>query len=197
MQPVMASFCDHPNLGFRIRTGSLSTSREGGGGNRPSLGRTGSISVELLLNLPIWLILIFGTIEFGTVLSRLQQVSLASRVGAEAASRIASLGTGDCMPDEVASAVARQLAGAGIGCAKVILEHNVAGTAAAIGSGADWGARPATALPDVGTYVRVTVLVRWTELAPRLLERIAPSLSAQVLGQSTTRRYQPPSREAS
>jgi len=159
--------------------------------------RRGSISVELLLNIPIWLMLIFGMVEFGSVLTRLQQVALASRVGAEAAARSSALGTSNEVPAEVVEAVQHQLAGAGIGSAEVILEHNVGGTSARLASSQQSTSRPTAATTGLGTFVRVTVLVRWKELTPRLLERIAPSLSSQVLGQSTTQRYQRSSREAS
>jgi Flp pilus assembly protein TadG len=158
--------------------------------------RRGSISVELLLNIPIWILLIFGMVEFGSVLTRLQQVAFASRVGAATAARLVGLNASDHVPAAVLEAVNRQLAGAGIGAAEVILEHNVGGTAVELTSGRTAVSRPTTPLPDLGTFVRVTVLVRWKELTPRLLERIAPQLSSQILGQSTTRRYQRSTGEA-
>jgi Flp pilus assembly protein TadG len=194
----MAASCDQ-RIQIRLRAETLtrSPSKRWERAQGRATGRSGSISVELLLNIPVWLMLLFGTVEFGSVLTQLAQVSLASRVGAEVASRSVGLGASDCVPDEVAKAVARQLAGAGIGCAKVILEHNLGGAPAALVSGTQAGTPPKTALPNMGTYVRVTVLVRWKELTPRLLEWIAPGLSAQFLAQSTTRRYQLPSREAS
>jgi Flp pilus assembly protein TadG len=158
--------------------------------------RRGSISVELLLNIPIWFTLIFGMVEFGSVLTRMQQVALASRVGAEAAARIAGLEASSQVPPAVVEAVQRQLAGAGISNAEVILEHNVSGTSVSLAS-PQTASRPTASPAGLGTFVRVTVLVRWKELTPRLLERIAPGLSSQILGQSTTRRYQRSSREAS
>ena len=47
--------------------------------------RRGTITIELLLNLPIWLLAILALVEFGEVAADLQSVSMASRVGAEEA----------------------------------------------------------------------------------------------------------------
>ena len=88
----------------------------------------GTIAVELLLNLPIWLILLLATVEFGLLAANLQQVSLASRIGAEEASRIQSLSPEGEVPGGIQTAIQRTLAGAGVSCSNVILQHNVGGT---------------------------------------------------------------------
>jgi len=164
---------------------------------QPEHVRRGSISVELLLNLPIWLMLLLGTVEFGSVLTHLAQVSLASRVGADAASRVMGLANRDEVPEQVLAAVGRQLAASGIACGEVILEHNVGGRSRVLASDQRKWKSGATGLPEAGTYVRVTVRVPWKALGPRLLERILPGVSSQVLSESTTRRYQVACAEAS
>ena len=40
------------------------------------------MTLELILNLPVWIIVLLAVIQFGQLLSNLQQVALASRVGA-------------------------------------------------------------------------------------------------------------------
>jgi hypothetical protein len=56
--------------------------------------------------------------------------------------------------------------------------------------GCDCPAPPPAGLPVAGTYVRVTVYVRLTELAPNLLKPFGMDLSERFLGNSTTFRYE-------
>jgi Flp pilus assembly protein TadG len=163
--------------------------------NRPNR-RRGSVTLELLLNLPIWLLALFGTIEFGQILSNMQHVSLASRVGAEEAAQTASLPPSGDVPDNVLAAIERQLGAVGIAPAKVILEHNSGGTAVALVSGTGRGDPPDTPLPTLGTYVRVTVFARMGQLGPRLLDQFGVDVGSRVLGESTTFYYQANSAEA-
>lgn len=119
--------------------------------------RSGTATAELLLNLPIWLIVLFVTAQFGRSLSDNQQISLASRVGAREAAHTANLPETGQVPDNVVQAIGRQLYNAGITCSKVMLEHNLRGVDATLVSGGDASGRPSTPLPEMGKYVRVTV----------------------------------------
>jgi len=113
--------------------------------------------MELLLNLPIWLIMIVATVKFGGAMSDKQQISLASRVGArEAAQTVGLPNTGE-VPPNIVQAIQRQLHNAGLACSKVILEHNVGAANATLVSGGDARGRPNIPLPSLGLYVRVTV----------------------------------------
>jgi Flp pilus assembly protein TadG len=151
----------------------------------------GTIAVELLLNLPIWLILLLATVEFGELTANLQQVSLACRIGAEEASRTPSLPTKGEVPATIQTAIQRTLAGAGVCCSNVILQHNLGGTPVTLVSGDGSGGPPSIALPEMGTYVRVTAVARATQIAPNLLDFFGLKFSSTFLAQSATFRYGP------
>ena len=93
------------------------------------------------------------------------------------------------MPSNIVDAIEHQLASSGIRCSKVILQHNAAGTPVTLSSGEGHGAAPSAPLPSLGTYVRVTVFARVTDLTPNLLSRVGLDLSSSFLDQSTTFRY--------
>ena len=160
----------------------------------PPKRRCGVITLELLLNLPIWLIMVFAVAEFGRLSSHAQQISLASRVGAEEAARTPDLPATGTVPDNICIAVVNQLQSAGLRCSMLIVEHNTSGQPATLVSGGGLGAPPLTPLPSVGTYVRVSVFIRGTDLAPNLLKHVGFDLSRTVTGQSTTFSYQLPTR---
>ena len=130
-------------------------------GHRPTLRagrvRPGTVTVEFLLNLPVWLILLLAMVHFGRLLANSQQLALASRVGAREAARTAHLPCSGGVPEHVVRAVGRQLQDSGIACTKVILEHNVGGAHARLESGTGPGTPPHVPLPILGRYVRVTV----------------------------------------
>ena len=151
--------------------------------------RGGTIAMELLFNLPIWLIVLLAVIDFGEMLSNAQQVSLASRVGAEEASHTASLPSAGEVPEGVLDAVGRSLAAAGMSASKVILEHNAGKAPAMLVWGNRPGDPPRTALPVCGEYVRVTVVAQARGLTPALLGCLGLDFSSQLLGQSVTFRY--------
>jgi hypothetical protein len=145
--------------------------------------------MELLFNLPIWLLALAGVVALGEMLSSVQQVSLASRVGAEEASRTASLPSAGQVPGSVLDAIGHQLAASGLTGSKVILEHNAGRAPATLVSGNGPGDRPGTPLPSQGAYVRVTVFARMNGLVPRLLQTLGLDFSSQLLKQSVTFRY--------
>jgi Flp pilus assembly protein TadG len=145
--------------------------------------------MELLLNLPIWLIVLAGIIEVGEVLSAAQQVSLGARVGAEEASRAEGLPSAGGVPHDVVEAVARPLAAAGMSPTTIILEHNAGGAHATLISGAGPGHPPATPLPSQGVYVRVTVCARMNRLVPKMFSALGLDFSTQRLRDSVAFRY--------
>jgi len=149
--------------------------------------------VELLLNLPIWLLLVLAVVQFGQRSAAVQQVAFASRVGAEEASQTASLASDDAVPGSVLAAIERPLASGGLVGSKVILEHNVGGKPVVWIAGRGPGGPPRTSLPDVGRYVRVTVCVAPTGSIPNLLG--AFGLGPRGMEQSTTFRYRLPAGE--
>ena len=157
--------------------------------------RRAAVTLELLLTLPVWLILLLATIEFGQLLSNMQQVSLASRVGAEEAAHTLSLAN-------VTDVVDQQMATAGMTRCRVILEHNVGGGTNTATDGACINCPPPGGpFPSVDTNndnvpdytpeaVRVTVCVAGDQLAPNLLNACGIDISTWTISQTTTFRYE-------
>jgi len=164
--------------------------------------RAGVVTLELILSLPAWLILLAAVVEFGLILVNQQQVALTSRVGAEEASQTLGLPeTEGEVPGNVLDAIDQQLASTGISRCKVILEHNVvpAGPSPTPVPVTLWSPQPAGCdcgppsldlLPEDRLYVRVTVYVPLTELSPNLLKIFGFDISGKFLQQSTTFRYE-------
>lgn len=152
--------------------------------------RNGSITVELLLNLPIWLIMLAALVGFGRLLSEAQQVALASRVGAEAASQVLCLPETGELPHDVVEVVQRALGVTGLQARKVILQHNAAGRPVTLEAGPGRALAPPTSLPKDGVYVRVTVLARDAGFASWLLAWIGVDPAGLGMQQSTTFRYE-------
>jgi len=152
--------------------------------------------LELILSLPVWLILLMAVVEFGMILVNEQQVALASRVGAEKASETAglSISTGDPVPAPVLDAIEHQLGSSCLSACAVILEHNVAiSPPAVLISPPDPACNcqpPGTALPVDRNYVRVTVCVPLSQLAPNLLKFVGFDITNCVIHHSTTFRYE-------
>jgi hypothetical protein len=96
--------------------------------------RRGGITLEFILALPVLLIAMFAVFQFALFSVGSQQVALASRVGAEAASQIPlpnrrqygipPMLPCDKVPAYVVDAVLQQLRSAGIEPCCIILEHN-------------------------------------------------------------------------
>jgi len=152
--------------------------------------RNGSITVELLLNLPIWLIMLAALVGFGRLMSESQQVALASRVGAEAASQVFGLPESGEVPHDVVEVVQRALGVAGLQARKVILQHNAAGHLVTLEAGPGCLVVPPESLPKDGMYVRVTVLARDVGFASWLLSWIGVDSACLGMQQSTTFRYE-------
>mgnify|MGYP000873921391 CR=1 FL=1 len=110
------------------------------GVRRPRLRRAGAITLELIIMLPVWLIMLGAIVQFGLLIGNRQQVALASRVGAEEASRT-NLPSGGGVPLNVVHVVEQQLQSSGIDQCKITLEHNVVPPAPAVPvvlSSGDW-----------------------------------------------------------
>jgi len=162
-------------------------------GPRSSVARrcTGAVTLELILALPIWLIALLAIIEFGQILSGLQQVALASRVGAEEASQTSALATFGTVPPNVLTAINQQLASSGMSQCRVIVEHNVGGSTILSTGTCDNCLPPVNPeFPPSREYVRVTVCVPMTELSPNLLGLFGFDISDCLAQQSTTFRYE-------
>jgi hypothetical protein len=157
--------------------------------------RRGSVTLEFILALPILLIVLLAAVEFGMFFSNMQQVDLACRVGAEAASQFAPFPHGPTtVPLNVADPINHQLASSDISPCKIILEHNVLPTAQTLTTtyGAGCACDPPAALLPAGTArsVRVTVCVPLIELAPNCLALFGFDLTGRFAQCSTTFRYE-------
>ncbi len=161
--------------------------------------RRGAVTLELILTFPIWLIFLLAIVEFGQILSNEQQVALASRVGAEEASQTAILSpsNGGPVPANVLEAIDQQLASSGISRCRVIVEHNVLPSSPSpvtvpvtLSTGTCDCDPPATPLPSTRRYVRVTVCVELTEVAPNLLCLFGFDISDKLMQHTTTFRYE-------
>ncbi len=160
--------------------------------------RRGAATLELILVLPVLLLITIGLIEFGVMFANLQQVALASRVGAERASELATLPaftTGDPVPAEVIEAIEQQLQSSCIEWCEICLEHNAADplTQEALESmqGDPCGCEDFVPLPEdqipTGRYVRLTLTVRLSEVVPSGLTLFGCRLfSAEQAFHSTT-----------
>jgi len=151
--------------------------------------RAGTIAIELLLNLPIWLITLLAMVELGVVLGSAQHVSFGARVAAEEASRTEFLAQAEAVPANVVEAARRHLAVCGMSPAKIILEHNAGGSRGVLSWGEGSAEPPRIPPPSQGTYVRVTVAARLERFVPRLFRSLGLDLASQGLVDSVTFRY--------
>lgn len=145
--------------------------------------------------LPVWLIVMGAIVQFGLLIGNRQQVALASRVGAEEASRTPGLASTGGVPSNVVAVVAQQLQSSGIQQCKITLEHNLGistefatlstGTCncPTLGVSGDWP-------PESGDYVRVTVYVPATKLAPNVLKFFGFDISERFIRNATTFRHE-------
>jgi hypothetical protein len=149
------------------------------------------VTLELILTVPIWLILLWAIVEWGQILSNQQQLALAARVGAEEASQTAGLASAVAVPTDVLTAITQQLDSANIAWCEVILEHNLNGSLEELRTGACDCDPPSTALlPTNRQYVRVIVCTPLTELACNLLGPFGFDISGCIVRHSATFRYE-------
>lgn len=158
------------------------------------------MTLELILMLPVWIVLLLAVIEFGMLIASRQQVALASRVGAEEASETAGLWSippGSPVPPNVLAMISQQLASSDISACRVILEHNLtspgfppSAVPVVLSSGACDCPVPSPPPSAPRAYVRVTVYVALTELAPNLLSNFGFDISDKFIKHSTTFRHE-------
>jgi len=161
------------------------------GRRSPRGQRGGAVTLELILTVPIWLILLWAIVEWGQILSNEQHVALAARVGAEEASQTANLDAAASVPTNVLIAVTQQLGSSNISWSKVIIEHNLNGSLEELSEGPGDCDPPSTSLlPTNREYVRVTVCVPLTELACNLLGPFGFDISGCTIQHSATFRYE-------
>lgn len=148
--------------------------------------------------LPVWLIVMGAVVQFGMLIGNRQQVALASRVGAEEASRTAGLPSTGEVSANIVGVVKHQLQSSGITQYKITLEYNLAGgtpitlsTCTLTPTGICNS--PALESPDPwpsGKYVRVTVHVPATELTPNILTFFGFDISERYIRNATTFRHE-------
>lgn len=161
--------------------------------------RSAAVTLELILTLPIIGLLLVGIVELGLLLGNLQYVEFASRTGALVAMRLspATLNSGT-LPASILSAVNQELnqMTPGAVARQVYLEHNVS---AGGGVGpmvmrcgglttvpCPYRTVKAPSAPGGATYVRVTVFVDFSEVAPNALASVGLDYSTTVVQQTTT-----------
>ena len=138
-------------------------------GPRPACStRRAAVTLEFIVALPVLLIVLLAVVEFGMFFSNIQQVNLASRAGAEAASQTLALPISGLVPTSVTDAVNQQLSSSGISYSAVILEHNVPAATSTLKTPLTTPySPPSTSLPlGLARSVRVTVYIPMSELAP-------------------------------
>ena len=160
--------------------------------------RGGAVVVELILALPILITALLTVVQFGYFFVRMQQVSLACRVGAEEASQTGGLPTmsGAPIPTNILDAIDKQLQSSGISRCRVRLEHNVAGPQIALVSptvgACNCGPTTNLTTPPPRPYVRLTICVPLTEVMPNCLAGFGFDISdpSKVAEGTTIFRYE-------
>lgn len=154
------------------------------------------MTLELIIALPVWLIVLAATIEFGFFIANLQQLEMASRIGALAASETNPLPNAGSIPGNITGAIDDQLETAGLEQCHVFLEHNVNGPAVTLEDGGPCTCSPPDPVelpfPTEGEYVRVTVCVEMTEMTPNLLKVFGLDLSGRMVSHASTYRHEGP-----
>ncbi len=155
--------------------------------------RRGIIALELILMLPILLIFLAAVVEFGLILSMIQNVEAANRYGARLVSERPS-GAGAvafATSGQLRQAIDRHLRVAGLqnGVCRLSVQHNgpsspKRGGDAPNGGGCDCRP-PATSLPLPQTAVRLTICVPLKDNVPDLLGGFGFSLNERVIQQSS------------
>ena len=148
--------------------------------------------MELILTFPVILIVMAGIIEFALIFGNMQQVALASRVGAKIAAESATLNAGTAT--DIRTAADRQLHTAGFSSnasGGVRLQHNAGGGSGDFENGTCTVPTFLPALPTDGNgSVRVTVCVPLDELSPDLLSSFGFSISGHTVEMTTTYPYE-------
>lgn len=163
--------------------------------------RTGVITLELILTLPILMTLLLAIVEFGLALVVAKQVSFASRYGAKISAETpeASLDT-FVSSGGLRALIDAQLAEGGIdtGACRIIVRHNLAdpndlASATRIdepANGCECGFPPVD-VPTLAEYVSVTVCVPLEGNIPDLVGYAGFSLEGCFIEETTTYPFEP------
>jgi hypothetical protein len=137
---------------------------------------------------------VLAIVRFGLYYANLQQVTLASRIGAEVASQTQNLASFSTIPEDVLDAIRHSLATAGIGSYQVRLEHKGPSGPVVVLPIGSVGCGPSENLSDplLGQYVRLTICVPVAELAPRYTDVFGLGIweNAEMVECTTVFRYQ-------
>jgi len=173
-------------------------------GARRARRRRAAVLLELIVTLPILAIIVIASVQFGLYYQNMQQVSLASRVGAREAAETTSLPDESLVPppapvpSAIVAAITQQLSSSGIDPCAVILEHNVNSSSSFteqtlrsdIAPDCPACEEPSSMLPS--RTVRVTVCVKMSELMPNCLKMFGFDISTYTSQSSTTVSYEVP-----
>lgn len=179
------------------------------------LRRGGAVTLELLLVMPVLVMTLLAVVQFGVFFSNMQQLALATRVGAEVASQsvlpnnavygVAPFTVGDPVPTDIVNAITTQLASSGITPCEILLDHNANTFEFPPASGIFITPNqrftttlsvchcepPALAsLPTIRRTVRVTVCVPMTQMMPNCLSAFGFDLSNCSAQSTTVLRYE-------
>lgn len=171
--------------------------------------RSAAVLLELIVALPILVIIVVALVQFGLFFQNMQQVAVASRVGAQEAAETANLPNegdvaGDPVPAAIIAAIRQQLSSSGIDPCAIILEHNVNASSGfteqtlrtdfdndgdSMNDCPDC-AEPSSAIPSLS--VRITVCVKMDELMPNSLSMFGFDASTYTSQSTTTHSHEGP-----
>ena len=152
--------------------------------------RSGAVTIEFLVVLPVLLLSLLAAVQFGYYFQRVDQVMLASRIGAEQASQTLGLPASGAVPTNIADTINRQLASSGIVTAAIIVEHNTTGPEQTLRTNYLPNSIPEPTSPLPASCVRVTVCVPLTSLMPNALANFGFDVSTRFGVQTTTFGYE-------
>lgn len=183
--PLLVSQRSHCRISSRRFSSQLHLARH----------RRAGVVLELLLSFPILLIAFLAAIQFGMLFSKIQQLALASRIGALAAAQsIALTPVNGPVPLSILQPITRQMNLISASPYGVLIEHNATNpqpvTPVLLASGTPACTQPTTPLPTSGRYVRVTVCVKVTQIAPDLLGMFGLDITTLNAQQTSVFRYE-------
>ena len=157
--------------------------------------RRAAIVLETVLVLPVLLLLIFVMVQFGLFFENMQQLALASRVGAEEAAHTPDLPltNGDPVPANILNAINKQFESSRMSYSCVTLEHNLDGNPVTLVSSAcGTGGCGATNPVPPRKFVRLSISVPKRAIMPACLRPFAcaGSNACDVIGWTTVFRYE-------
>ena len=144
--------------------------------------------METIVALPVLFIALLAVVEFGLLSMHQSCLQQARRAGADAATH-SPLPTSGPVPDGILEAVNAVLECKGMTADCVRVEHNLARGGPYVLNAGIGAAPPMAPAPDQHPYVRVSVCVENTQLAPNLLRTYCVDLSGDLSQKSTTRCY--------